>query len=247
MILDYISFEWFKLKRQKIWLLVLIVPLVSVLLGIANFFGNYDVLMDKPEDNAWLEAWTQVTLFYGILFLPIASGIYAAIVCRTEHLNGGWKLQLSLPVPRTMVFLSKLFVVLFLILLMQFSFVLFYIIGGLITKFQEPIPWSFICTAMLLSWIGTFSLSSIQLWLSFKVKSFSIPLGINVVLSLLVFAAYTSRWGMFYPWAQPSFAISAPEESPIDSLPIFISIVMTTFVITVVLAISKFKRSDLEA
>ncbi|MBZ6484809.1 hypothetical protein CCZ20_24135 [Priestia aryabhattai] len=243
---DYLMFEWFKLKRQKIWILLMLVPFISVILGLASFLGNYDVLMDEKGDNGWLESWTQITLFYGMLFLPISSGIYAAMVCRTDHLNGGWKLQFSLPISKGIIYLSKLTIILLLILLMQLFLVLFYLIGGTIIHIDNPIPVTFILSAILLSWLGTFSLSSIQLWLSFKIKSFGIPLGINIFLSFLVFAAYTSKWGMLYPWAQPSFAISTPDESPIQSYPLFISIVFITFLIFVLITSFRFKRADLE-
>ncbi|MED4284305.1 ABC transporter permease [Priestia megaterium] len=243
---DYLMFEWFKLKRQKIWILLMVVPFISVILGLASFLGNYDVLMDEKGDNGWLESWTQITLFYGMLFLPISSGIYAAMVCRTDHLNGGWKLQFSLPISKGIIYLSKLTVILLLILLMQLFLVLFYLIGGTIIHIDNPIPVTFILSAILLSWLGTFSLSSIQLWLSFKIKSFGIPLGINIFLSFLVFAAYTSKWGMLYPWAQPSFAISTPDESPIQSYPLFIGIVFITFLIFVTITSFRFKRADLE-
>lgn len=243
---DYLMFEWFKLKRQKIWILLMVVPFISVILGLASFLGNYDVLMDEKGDNGWLESWTQITLFYGMLFLPISSGIYAAMVCRTDHLNGGWKLQFSLPISKGIIYLSKLTIILLLILLMQLFLVLFYLIGGTIIHIDNPIPVTFILSAILLSWLGTFSLSSIQLWLSFKIKSFGIPLGINIFLSFLVFAAYTSKWGMLYPWAQPSFAISTPDESPIQSYPLFISIVFITFLIFVLITSFRFKRADLE-
>lgn len=246
MFLEYISFEIFKLKRQKIWILIIAVPLLSVLLGYGNFIGNYDVLMDRPEDNAWFEAWTQITLFYGIIFLPVSSGIFAALVCRTEHLNGGWKLQFSLPFPKQTIYLSKLFVVLSLIFFMQMFLFLFNILGGKLLGINDPIPWLFLFTAVFISWIGTFTLSTIQLWLSFKIKSFGIPLGINIVLSLLVFAAYTSKLGMLYPWAQPAFAISSPDESPIDSMPIFIGVVIITFLFSVTTASIRFSKSDLE-
>lgn len=243
----YISFEWLKLKRQKTWILIIMVPFISVLLGIGNFLGNYDVLMDEPTDNAWLEIWTQITLFYGILFLPIASGIYAAIVCRTDHLNGGWKLQFSLPIQRNIIYFSKLIVVLFLILMMQFTLLVFCLIGGAIVNIHDPIPWGFMFSAIFLSWLGTFSLCSIQLWLSYKIKSFGIPLSINIILSLMVFAAYSSQWGMFYPWAQPAFAISSPQESPVDSLPLFIGGIVITFIICVTLIGFRFNKSELKA
>lgn len=246
MLFDYISFEFFKLKRQKIWLLIIIVPMISVLLGFGNFIGNYDLLMDKVDDNAWLESWTQITLFYGILFLPISSGLFAAMVCRTEHLSGGWKLQFSLPIPRKTIYLSKLLIVLSLILIMQLVLITFYLIAGRILNIESPIPWLFLLTAIFISWIGTFTLSTIQLWLSFKIKSFGIPLGINIMLSLFVFGAFSSKLGMFYPWAQPSFAISAPDESPVESMPVFIIVIILTFLLSVTFTTFKFNKNDLE-
>ncbi|MDQ0300221.1 hypothetical protein J2S78_002668 [Salibacterium salarium] len=201
--------------------------------------------MNKADDNAWLEAWTQVTLFYGIIFLPISSGLFAAFVCRTEHLSGGWKLQFSLPIPKKTIYLSKLFIVLAFILMMQIILIAFFLIGGLI-NIDSTIPWSFLLSAVILSWVGTFTLATVQLWLSFKIKSFGIPLGINVILSLLVFAAYSFRAGMFYPWAQLAFAISSTDESPVDSMPIFTLVITITFLLSFVVSTYTFSKSELK-
>lgn len=246
MLKTYIGFEWLKLKRQKIGLLLIIVPLVSVMLGIGNFFGNYSVLMDQPDDNAWLEMWTQITLFYGILFLPISSGIFAALICRTDHLNGGWKLQFALPVARSIIYWAKLIVILTLVLIMQIILLVCCLIGGKVAGIDDTIPIGFMIGAILLSWLGTFSLCAIQLWLSYRIKSFGVPLSINVVLALMVFAAFTSKWGMLYPWAQPAFAIAAPQESPIQSMPIFIISIVVTFVILAAWISNRFGKGELK-
>jgi len=246
MLKTYVGFEWFKLKRQKVSLLLIIVPLISVLLGIGNFFGNYDVLMDQPDDNAWLEMWTQITLFYGILFLPISSGIFAALVCRTDHLNGGWKLQFALPVSRSIIYWAKLIVILSLVLIMQLILLVCCLIAGKIAGIDDTIPIGFMLGAILLSWLGTFSLCAIQLWLSYRIKSFGIPLSINIVLALMVFAAFASKWGMLYPWAQPAFAIAAPQESPVESMPLFIASIVIIFGVLVTLISARFGKSDLK-
>lgn len=237
-------FEVSKLKRQKIWLLILFIPLVSVVLGLGNFLGNYEVLMDKPTDNGWLEAWTQITLFYGLIFLPVLSGIYAALVCRTDHLNGGWKLQFSFPISRYTIYFSKFIVVISLIFFTQLVLLLIYLIGGTMV-IDDPIPFGFLFQAMLLSWIGTFSTVAFQLWLSYKIKSFSIPLGINLGLAIFVFVAYTLEYGFIFPMAQPAFAMAAPDEGRVDSILMLVLTMLLTLIIIAPLASWRFNKEEL--
>lgn len=62
-----------KLKGSCIWLAFLFLPAFSVFVGSANFSMNRDILTKE-----WQSLWTQVSLFYGDLFLAVLLSIYAA-------------------------------------------------------------------------------------------------------------------------------------------------------------------------
>lgn len=56
---------------------------------------------------------------YATLFLPLATGILPSLVCQIEHLMGGWKQLLTLPMGRTSVYVVKLPYLLIFLALMQ--------------------------------------------------------------------------------------------------------------------------------
>lgn len=57
--------ELMKLKRSFIWVVFLILPLISTVMGCANYLQNVDIL-----DSLWYSLWTQTTLFYSNFFWP---------------------------------------------------------------------------------------------------------------------------------------------------------------------------------
>lgn len=59
-----ISAEWLKLRRSRIALVLAVLPVISLLIGCANYYFNPDVLK-----NGWYSLWTQVSLFYSEFFL----------------------------------------------------------------------------------------------------------------------------------------------------------------------------------
>ncbi len=70
-----ISVELMKLRRSRIWLILMILPIISVLIGSVNFYLNQGVL--KYE---WYSLWSQVSLFYGEFFYPF-SLLFAVDIC----------------------------------------------------------------------------------------------------------------------------------------------------------------------
>ena len=82
-----LRFELLKLKKSPIWLLVFVSPALSFLVGLV-----------ESEINNWLAALGTMALLHAMLFLPLLTGVFAAFVCRYEHIGGGWKMMLAMPV-----------------------------------------------------------------------------------------------------------------------------------------------------
>lgn len=244
MITTLVLNEYIKLRRQWLWAVLIIVPLVSCLLGYNNFFTYQDILVQK-DDNEWTEAWTQASLFYGIIMLPILSGFYCSISCRNENSGGGWKQMLALPPSRIMIYIAKMIIILILVFVTQLVLVSEFIITGLILGLHDSIPWFFLFKVLVLGFLAVCALVAIQLWMASQIKSFVTPISINVALTLLAFVAAGSEWGNFYPWAQPTLAMSSPDEVGINSLLFFLSINFVTFSVATVLGIVTFEKKDI--
>src|SRR5512146_2441710 len=95
--------------------LVLAGPLLASLLGGAG---------DMPAGaTKWQFYFTSSTVLFAWLPYPLLAGVYAALLCRTEHANGGWKHTLALPVSRTSVYLAKFVLLAALLLATNVAFV----------------------------------------------------------------------------------------------------------------------------
>lgn len=239
-----VSIEYMKLKRQWLWPVVIIVPLVSCLLGYNNFFTYQDILVQK-DDNEWTEAWTQASLFYGMIMLPILSGFYCSLSCRNENAAGGWKQMLALPPSRVIIYIAKMIIILFFVLVTQLVLIWEFVITGLLLGLQDSIPWLFLFKVLVLGFIAVCALVAIQLWMTSQIKSFVTPIAINVALTLLAFIAVGTEWGNFYPWAQPTLAMSSPDEIGINSLLFFLSINLVILSLTTILGVVTFNEKDI--
>ncbi|AVK82324.1 hypothetical protein C3943_01600 [Lysinibacillus sp. B2A1] len=236
--------EYMKLRRQWLWAVLIIIPLVSCLLGYNNFFTYQDILIQK-DDNEWTEAWTQASLFYGMIMLPILSGFYCSLSCRNENSGGGWKLMLALPPSRVIIYIAKMIIILFLVLLTQLILISEFVITGLLLGLQDSIPWFFLFKVLGLGFLAVCALVAIQLWMASQIKSFVTPIAINVGLTLIAFIAAGSELGNFYPWAQPTLAMSSPDEIGISSLLFFLSINLVIFSLATILGVVTFDKKDI--
>ena len=193
--------EWLKLGKPLTLGLILFAPLASVLLGSLDF--------SLPESERWRELLVNSAMGQGLFFLPLFTGIFAASVCRSEHLDGGWKQLLALPVGRSAVYLAKLTLALGLIAAMQLLFLAAYLGAGALRGLPlAAVPWSTLLASTAGGLLGALPIAALQLAVSVGWSSFAGPLAVNVVFTipniLVVNSKDVSPW---YPWAQPFLAM----------------------------------------
>lgn len=239
--------EWMKMKRLKIWLIGLLASLIAVSLALSNFFGNIDVFMKSPEKNGWIEAWTQIQIFYGSLILPILTGVYTAFICRSEHISGGWKQLLALPVKRSNVYISKMILVFMLLALTQCITLGLFLGIGSVSGVPSEIPWLTLFEFIARGWFATFPLVAIQMMMSIRWSSFGVPLAVNIALSIPVLPLSYSKYGQYYPWALPNLSMSPIDESPITSPSVFYMIVIVLFIVMVLMGCRHFVKRDIHS
>lgn len=235
--------EQLKLKRSKLWLLYLIGPLLGVFLAYINFFKNYDLFM-QPGDNAWIEAWTQVALFMGPFVLPILVGIYAALVCRSEHVGGGWKQLLALPIKHSDIFLGKFLTVVKMIVITMLILLIVFIGFGYVKGVEGNLPVMTIFVFMIRGIIACLPLILLQLIISIKARTFGIPLAVSIIFTLPAIIVASTPLGQFYPWTQPMLAMSPEDESPIQSYFLFYTLVIGSFIVLLIYGLRSFAKRD---
>ena len=185
-----------------VWLLVLVSPLISLPIG---------ALADLQEDGVitWQVLLSAMSVVHAIVFLPVLSGIFAALICRNEHSDGGWKLLLALPVRRTSVYLAKYTTVMALLAAVQLLFLAALLGIGLYRGAEGAIPWALLLASLFGGWFACLPLAALQLAVSQGWSSFGAPLALNVSFTIPnMLVANSSTYGPYYPWVQPMLAMS---------------------------------------
>jgi len=195
--------EWLKIRRSVLWLLAAASPLLAALGGMID--GGPDA---GGGSEQWIAALQLMAVLHGLLFLPLLTGVFAAMLCRYEHIGGGWKQLLALPVSRTQVYAVKLAFVLLLLAVTQLIFLAAYLGVGLAMGFEGPIPWEIVAGSLVGGWVACLPLAALQLAVSVAWASFAAPLAINVMMTLPnLLIVNSANYGPYYPWAQPVLAM----------------------------------------
>lgn len=238
-----IRVEWLKLRHSRMWLVLMILPLFSVLIGCANYYFNQAALQ-----NGWYSLWTQVSLFYGEFFLPVLIAICSAYVCRLEHMNKNWNSVMTAPISAAHVFVSKLVVVGALILSVQLFFVVLYFCAGKLFGLPSQFPvetfgW------IIRGWFASITIGAIQLWLSMRIRSFAVPIGISVCAVFIGLGMYVMHLGMFFPFSLLTIGMGVLSQESMTGIETIRFFAMNfIFIVTIsVLAVRRLKKTDVIA
>lgn len=192
-LIDVIKSELIKLKRSYIFIPMVVLPIISIIIGDANFYLNQGVLTKE-----WYSLWTQVGLFYGDFFYPVTIGICSAYLCRMEYTNKNWNRVFSLPLKYFHVIISKLIVLSIITFIVHCMLFLLYFISGKIFGFTGAFP-SEAVGWFIRGYISSVSIGVIQLFLSIKYKSFAVPIGAGFILCFVGLFLYVNNLGIFFP------------------------------------------------
>lgn len=199
--LRILSAEWLKLSGSKLWLLAAVSPAAAVPIGLTSSTPEGG----KPD---WSTLLSGMSLLHALLFLPVLSGLYAAVLCRHEHADGGWKSLLALPVPRSCVYMAKFTAAAVLLAATQLLFAAAEALTGKGMGLAGPVPWSVVLGSAAAGWLSCLPLAALQLAVSQAWSSFAAPLALNAALTLPGILIVNSRsLAPYYPWVQPALAM----------------------------------------
>ncbi|WP_082926734.1 ABC transporter permease [Paenibacillus tuaregi] len=205
-----LSSERLKMSKSNLWLLTLGSPLLALLVGL---------LTNSAKDaSGYMVLMSTMSLFHALLFLPILTGIFSSFICRYEHVGGGWKSLLSLPVSRTSVFTAKFLIVAALLALTQLLFLGSFLIASQVKGIHEPFPWAMLTRSIIGGWVACLPLAALQLGFSLRWASFAAPLVVNVIFTVPnILVINSDKIRPFYPWAQPIQAMIPASSTNIGS------------------------------
>ncbi|WP_079912726.1 ABC transporter permease [Paenibacillus sp. 32352] len=207
-----LSAEWLKLRHSRMSLILALLPILSLLIGCANYYLNRDVL-----NNGWYSLWTQVSLFYAEFFLPVLIAICCSYVCRLEHLNRNWNLVLTSPVSVASVYLAKWITVSLFILFAQALFLGLYWLAGTLLSLSGSLPVETIDWT-LRGWYASLSIIALQLGLSLQIRSFATPIGISLCAALIGLGLYVAKLGIGYPFSLLTIGMSVLSQDKLTGI-----------------------------
>lgn len=209
MLLKLLRAERMKLKHSPVWLAFILMPIIPAVLGTINYLGNLELLTSE-----WYSLWSQHTIFTSYFFLPIMLGIYCAYIMRLEQNNHNWNKTLTMPVPKSEIFLAKLLTVTFMILLSEIWIAGLLIISGKIIGMTAAFPLKEIIIWCSLGTLGGMVMAAAQLIISIFIRSFALSVGISLGggISGLVFLA--KNLGHLWPYSLMAYGMNSnsPQE-----------------------------------
>ena len=241
-----ISAELLKLRHSKILLPCICLPFLGLFIGAANFTMNRTAL-HMPE---WQALWTQAALFYGYFFYPILMALCAAYLWRIEHRDHNWNPLMTAPVPVRVIFLSKLIVLVFIGFMVQcFLMAIYWCAGTFFFHFTDPFPLGLALQWLLCGWLAAICVSAMQLFLSMRIRSFAVPIGISLGCCIVGLAFYALGAGKIFPNSLLMLGVGATSAIgiPMDTA---LSIILMGGLYTalfIILAIGYLKKQDIAA
>ena len=167
--------EAIKLKRSSAWVVAVLVPLLAVITGTFNLYGNRETI---PQN--WVSLTSQMTLFYSMMFCPLGVALLASAVWRVEHRGTSWNAMRTTPHSPIAVALAKTLVIFVPVLAMQVVFMVLAWISGTFIMGRPAMPLVFI-VADLLAIVGALPLIAVQSLLSMLMRSFAAPVAVAFV------------------------------------------------------------------
>ncbi len=195
MLLTCIKTEQRKLKHSYLWLVFLVIPVLPAFMGAGNYLQNQGILQKE-----WYSLWTQCSLFYASFFYGPLVALYCAYTWRLEHLNHNWNQLMTMPVPVSCVFLSKLSLALGCTVFLQlWMWVLFVVTGKLVGLPGMP-------SVQILIWLlrgsfGGMGIAALQLILSMVIRSFAVPIALALMGSVMGLLISNGGLGLLWPYS----------------------------------------------
>ena len=155
---------------------------------------------------------------------------------------------MTTPVSRSTIFNAKLAVLAKSILAAQVLLMVFIIIvGKVVFRFEQPLPINMLWW-LFMGWFSALSVGAVQLYLSMRIRSFAVPVGLAVCLSIGGLAFHIAGLSEMFPYSQIILGLSSQDEVlPIDSITTLVPMVLVYTVLFVILATHHLKKADVVA
>lgn len=181
-----ITNDLLKFKRSHMWAVVVLVPLIAVGIGAGNYSANSETLT-----AGWDSYFSQIMLFYGLLFCTAGIAVLAAYAWRVEHRGHNWLTMLTSTRGTGSLVAAKIAAISVVAAMMHAVLVILALAVGLVLGVPGEIP-VYLLAAAFLSLAPMVAVAAWQSLFSMVIRNFAAPIGIGVVASLISFGALAS-------------------------------------------------------
>lgn len=203
--MDLLRNDLLKFHRSHIWTVVLVIPLITVIIGAANYTANPDQL-----ERGWESYFSQILLFYGLLFMTVGIAIISAAAWRFEHRGNNWHTLMTSTRSAGSLVASKISSIAAITASMQITLLILALFGGWLLAVPGQFPWFYVA-ATLLAIIPGAAVASWQSLLSMVIRNFATPIAFSLiacVISVGVLGAGAASVKYFLPPALITSSIS---------------------------------------
>jgi lantibiotic transport system permease protein len=204
-----IKAEWLKTKRTAAMWLALIgaafIPFISFLIYTLKPEHFLKVLSADPWQAHIHQSWQAASVF----LLPMYVILTTSLIVQIEYRNNTWKQVYASARSYANIYFSKFIVIQVMILSCFILFNVFLLLSGYATSLinagyhfpQKAVPWNKLLLLTGKLYISSLAITSIQYWLSLRLKNYIAPLGIG--LALLIAGLMILQWDKiyYYPYA----------------------------------------------
>ncbi|MBY7142614.1 ABC transporter permease [Virgibacillus sp. NKC19-3] len=197
--LKMLRLEFFKIRRKKIWLMMILFLMVEM---FSAFISASQSIANNPEDARWESIIYLVSSMNG-LFMPILTAIVVSRICDMEHKGDTWKMLVATNVKRGKLFSAKYIcsnILLLVVLIVQTVFMVLY---GNLNNFSGSFPFHLLIPFLGGALITTLVVTAIQQWISLAIKNqaFALCLGMIGAFIGMTAAMFPSSIRHLFIWA----------------------------------------------
>jgi hypothetical protein len=230
--------EFLKLKGSPSWIAFIVIPMISAVIGTANYIGNIAILT-----NGWYSLWTQHTLFLCYFFMPVIIAIFAGCIWRIEHTGTNMNIVLTHESPVRIIF-SKYAAAVFITTISMVWVVALYFVAGFYCHIENALPRD-LGLWLLYGLIGAYTICAIQVFLSLVIRNFVLPVVLAFMGGVIGLVAIAKNMPYVIPYAL--FPLSMTEKNQNMHTGLFLVSAGTFIFLFLFLSIRYLKRSDVKS
>jgi lantibiotic transport system permease protein len=202
--------EWLKRKRSFASSMIvagsLFTPAIVAVVRLTQYRNLGPIYAaDAFWPNMWRACWESMAVF----FLPLGAILAASLITQIEFKSNAWKQVHTLPVSTTVIFLSKLTVILVMMVLFLVLFTLGIYVSGMIPCLLVPgIPrpkGSFLSLPLwkdnALYFVHCLPIVAAQYLLALRSHNALVPIGVGFMAWVGALAAISSRFAIWWPYS----------------------------------------------